>query len=156
MNWLERARREIYESADLPTANTVERNPTAVLAVPHSSGESEPRASIGSIDSTPTPRLLASEAAQEASANDSDPQTSVGNGKMYDRLIDLNRGATAPEADELRCLVRAFGTLYGFSEAEYAEALAVALSDPVAALDHFRTAARKHSLNTGREEVKAC
>ena len=33
MNWLERARREIRESRQTPTANTAERNLTAVMAV---------------------------------------------------------------------------------------------------------------------------
>src|SRR3954452_13556147 len=35
MNWLERARHEIRESASRPTANTAEGNPTAVMAVLH-------------------------------------------------------------------------------------------------------------------------
>jgi hypothetical protein len=34
MNWLERARYEIRENANRPTANTAERNPTALMAVP--------------------------------------------------------------------------------------------------------------------------
>jgi hypothetical protein len=34
MNWLERARYEIRKSASRATANTAERNPTAVMAVP--------------------------------------------------------------------------------------------------------------------------
>jgi hypothetical protein len=33
MNWLHRARREISERADQPTANSAERNPTAAMAV---------------------------------------------------------------------------------------------------------------------------
>src|SRR4051812_21114546 len=35
MNWLERARHEIRESASRPTANTAEGNPTALMAVPN-------------------------------------------------------------------------------------------------------------------------
>jgi hypothetical protein len=35
MNWLERARYEIRKSASRSTANSAERNPTAVMAVPH-------------------------------------------------------------------------------------------------------------------------
>ena len=34
-NWLERAKREIPQSAGRATANTAERNPTAVTAVPN-------------------------------------------------------------------------------------------------------------------------
>ena len=44
MNWLNRARREIGGMAVRPAANTAERNPTAVTAVPGP----KPWASIGS------------------------------------------------------------------------------------------------------------
>ncbi len=47
MNWLSRARREIAGIAERPTANTAERNPTTVTAVPRLG----PLASIGSNDS---------------------------------------------------------------------------------------------------------
>lgn len=60
------------------------------------------------------------------------------------------------ELRELRRLVRAVGEFYAFTEAEHASALEVALSDPVAALDHFRTTARKHRLIADRQEAKAC
>lgn len=45
MNWLERARTEITKSAGRSTAVTAERNPAAVLAVPHPaiSGNSQTR-----------------------------------------------------------------------------------------------------------------
>ena len=52
MNWLERARREIRESTRRPTAVTAERNPMAVMAVPHTVLRGELRESIGSIGST--------------------------------------------------------------------------------------------------------
>jgi hypothetical protein len=35
MNWLERARRELLQTVQWPTAITAERSPTAVTAVPH-------------------------------------------------------------------------------------------------------------------------
>lgn len=66
MNWLERARREIGESGQQPTANTAERNSTAVMAVPRPADEQMPRASIGSIGSAAPAQLLKSEAVREA------------------------------------------------------------------------------------------
>lgn len=48
MNWLDRARCEIAESAGRPTADTAERVATAVLAVPDTQLCAESRDSIGS------------------------------------------------------------------------------------------------------------
>ena len=45
--------------------------------------------------------------------------------------------ALKAEADELAHLVRQCGDTYGFTEEEHAEALTVALRDPVAALECF-------------------
>jgi hypothetical protein len=47
MNWLERARREITESARRRTASTAEGHPTAVMAVRDSLVPGEPARSIG-------------------------------------------------------------------------------------------------------------
>jgi hypothetical protein len=52
MNWLERARREIEESARRRTANSAERNLTAVMAVPDQGLWEKSAASIGSNGST--------------------------------------------------------------------------------------------------------
>jgi hypothetical protein len=52
MNWLERARREIQESARRLTANSAERTLTAVMAVPHPGLWEKSAASIGSNGST--------------------------------------------------------------------------------------------------------
>lgn len=46
--------------------------------------------------------------------------------------------------DELTCLVRICGERYSFTEAENAEALAIALADPHDALTCFRAMAAKH------------
>ena len=54
MNWLERARREIPKSARRRTANSAERNLTAVMAVPHPGLWEKSAASIGSNGSTPS------------------------------------------------------------------------------------------------------
>ena len=48
VDWLARARREFGQSADRDTANTAERNPTAVTAVPDPGDAEIWRASIGS------------------------------------------------------------------------------------------------------------
>lgn len=48
MNWLERARSEIGQSAVLPTANSAERNPTTVTAVPERAIGQNADQSIGS------------------------------------------------------------------------------------------------------------
>jgi hypothetical protein len=47
-DWLERAKRKFAQSADPVTANTAERNPTAVTAVPDPGDAEILRASIGS------------------------------------------------------------------------------------------------------------
>ena len=65
MNWLERARREIQESARRPTANTAERTLTAVMAVPHRAVWDKSRASIGSNGSAPIQLIPGKEDAQE-------------------------------------------------------------------------------------------
>ena len=57
MNWLERARREIPKSARRRTANSAERNLTAVMAVPHLALLDKSRASIGSNGSAPNARI---------------------------------------------------------------------------------------------------
>jgi len=56
MNWLERARCEIREMSVCATADTAERPPTAVLAVPGPALGGEARASIGSNGSTSADR----------------------------------------------------------------------------------------------------
>jgi hypothetical protein len=48
VDWLERAKRKFAQSADPVTANTAERNPTAVTAVPDPGDAEILRASIGS------------------------------------------------------------------------------------------------------------
>lgn len=48
VDWLARARREFGQSADRDTANTAERNPTAVTAVPDPGDTGILRGSIGS------------------------------------------------------------------------------------------------------------
>jgi hypothetical protein len=53
INWLERARREIPESANRPTADSDERNLTAVTAVTDQASSENSGPSIGSIDSAP-------------------------------------------------------------------------------------------------------
>ena len=70
MNWLERARREIQESAVQPTANSAERTLTAVMAVPHPGLWEKSAASIGSNGSTSPSHLLESvwEAYEERAA----------------------------------------------------------------------------------------
>jgi hypothetical protein len=52
MNWLERTRREIQECVRWPTANSAERNPTAVMAVPPPTFLQKLEGSIGSNGST--------------------------------------------------------------------------------------------------------
>ena len=66
MNWLERARREIPKTARRRTANSAERNLTAVMAVPHLALLDKSRTSIGSNGSTSPSHLLESESAREA------------------------------------------------------------------------------------------
>jgi hypothetical protein len=58
MNWLERARREIQENAQQPTANSAERNLTAVMAVPPPTLCEKLRGSTGSNGSTLLSHLL--------------------------------------------------------------------------------------------------
>ena len=65
MNWLERARREIPKCARRRTANSAERNLTAVMAVPPPGLWEKLAASIGSNGSTSPSRLLELEAAWE-------------------------------------------------------------------------------------------
>jgi hypothetical protein len=66
MNWLERARREIEESARRRTANSAERTLTAVTAVPPPGLWEKSRASIGSNGSAPTQRISEKEDVREA------------------------------------------------------------------------------------------
>jgi hypothetical protein len=70
MNWLERARREIPKSARRRTANSAERNLTAVMAVPDQGLWEKSAASIGSNGSTSPSLLLESvrEAYEERAA----------------------------------------------------------------------------------------
>jgi hypothetical protein len=65
MNWLERARREIEESARRRTANSAERTLTAVTAVPPPGLREKLEGSIGSNGSAPPSRLPELEAAWE-------------------------------------------------------------------------------------------
>jgi hypothetical protein len=65
MNWLERARREIPKSARRGTANSAERNLTAVMAVSNRAFWEKSRASIGSNGSAPTQRISENEEVQE-------------------------------------------------------------------------------------------
>ncbi len=66
MNWLERARREIGGTVGQPTAVTAERNPTAVMAVPHPAPGEELAASFGSNGSATPTRIQLPEALCEA------------------------------------------------------------------------------------------
>jgi hypothetical protein len=70
MNWLERARREIPKSARRRTANSAERNLTAVMAVPSRVLREKLEGSIGSNGSTSPSHLLESvrEAYEERAA----------------------------------------------------------------------------------------
>ena len=70
MNWLERARREIPKSAKDSTANSAERNLTAVMAVPPPAIREKLDGSIGSNGSTSPSHLLESvrEAYEERAA----------------------------------------------------------------------------------------
>jgi hypothetical protein len=65
MNWLERARREIPKSARR-TANTAERNLTAVMAVPRPALREKLQESIGSNGSTALSHVPESESMREA------------------------------------------------------------------------------------------
>lgn len=69
-DWLERAKREFVQSADPVTANTAERNPTAVTAVPDLSNVEILRASIGSNGSAPVAASLETETAVPMTAGD--------------------------------------------------------------------------------------
>jgi hypothetical protein len=66
MNWLERARREIPKSTRRDTANSAERNLTAVMAVPHRALWEKSGASIGSNGSTSPTHLLEPESVRDA------------------------------------------------------------------------------------------
>ena len=65
MNWLDRARREIQESARRSTANTAEGNLMAVTAVARPALQDESRSSIGSNVSTVPTRILETESVRE-------------------------------------------------------------------------------------------
>jgi hypothetical protein len=65
MNWLERARREIQENAQRSTANSAERTPMAVMAVPHPALCEKLNWSTGSNGSIPLGRSLESEVSRE-------------------------------------------------------------------------------------------
>ena len=65
MNWLDRARREIQESARRPTVITAERTLTAVMTVPHPALQEESGASIGSNSSAVPDRILETESMRE-------------------------------------------------------------------------------------------
>jgi hypothetical protein len=84
-NWLDRARREIPKSAQRRTANSAERNLTAVMAVPHPGLWEKSAASIGSNGSTSSEDLSEIQAAIHRlcdARNDDD-------GKRAARLSDL-------------------------------------------------------------------
>jgi hypothetical protein len=65
MNWLEHARREIRKNARRPAANSAERNPAAVTAVPEPENCKNLMPSIGSNGSTSSAFLPANEAARQ-------------------------------------------------------------------------------------------
>lgn len=65
MNWLERARREISESARSLTANSAERDATAVTAVADSAHLGEWGASNGSNGSAVSASMLKTESLRE-------------------------------------------------------------------------------------------
>lgn len=65
MNWLERARREIKENIRRPTANSAERTPTAVMAVPPPAIVRESMPSIGSNGSTLPARIQETDSVRE-------------------------------------------------------------------------------------------
>lgn len=65
MNWLERARREIPDCARPPTANSAERDATAVMAVVNPVDRGEWGASIGSNGSAVSARMLETESLRE-------------------------------------------------------------------------------------------
>lgn len=65
--------------------------------------------------------------------------------KIVAALKSSSRAITEAQSmvDELTCLVRVCGERYDFTETEHAEALAIALADPVDALTCFRSMAAK-------------
>lgn len=65
VDWLLRARREIAQSADRGTAETAERIPTAVTAVPHPGDAEISQDSIGSTGSATAAEFLEIEAATD-------------------------------------------------------------------------------------------
>ena len=65
MNWLERARREMQGTARQSTANSAERNLTAVMAVPNPGLCEKSGASIRSNDGAPAAPLAELEAARQ-------------------------------------------------------------------------------------------
>jgi hypothetical protein len=69
MNWLERARCEIPKSTRRGTANSAERNLTAVMAVPPPALRQKLEGSIGSNGSTSPLRLLETESMGETRCN---------------------------------------------------------------------------------------
>ena len=115
-NWLERAKREIQESAGRTTAITAERNLTSVMAVPKPGESKISLASNGSNGSANAAGLREIEAANNA------------------------------DVMELKRLVRRCGELYGFTKAEHRDALEVAMSDSRSALLCFRSIAGQHGL----------
>lgn len=64
MNWLERARREIRGSARSTTADTAERTPMAVTAVPHLAISKNSRVPVGYDGGTSFPHMHGNEDAQ--------------------------------------------------------------------------------------------
>ena len=66
MNWRERAHREIEESVQRRTANSAERNLTAVMAVPPPALREKLKGSIGSNGSASPLHLLEPETVREA------------------------------------------------------------------------------------------
>jgi hypothetical protein len=66
MNWLERARREIGETATGTAANTADGYSTAAMAVLHPAPAVEPATSIGSNGSAPPSWMRELDAVREA------------------------------------------------------------------------------------------
>ena len=64
----------------------------------------------------------------------------------------IGHQATPEQEAELRALVAAVGAAYDFTEAEHAEALAVALANPVDAITCFRAMAKEQPATTGNSD----
>ena len=84
VDWLERAKREFEKSAGRVTANTADRNPMAVMAVPELSNSEISLGSIGSNDSA-----LVTEFQEIESAIDDDRRTCTRCANLTERGLCL-------------------------------------------------------------------